>query len=491
MQINSLSASCRASQVGGIAPANDGNSETSTTGSNPKTVVMSHNPQDVFVMPGSTTEVEGVSEDISTTKVRLRGELKPNEAGSFVFPESDDRFTTACAFSSVANAVATTEKLWGRSLVWSTGRPQLNVTADAGQDFNAYYDRDGRGLYFFHDVDPVTKQTVYSGRSGEVTAHEAFHAILDAERPQYLRSFVPDVGAFHESMGDIGALSLALQNPLVLDKVMQETGGDLTKQNCAAALGEELGLALSHQKGTDVTGGAWTRNALNSFEWSEPSQLPAHSGPGSLSREVHSLSRLWTGAAYEILTGIVSSLIEQGADARTALQAGGLELLKMQGRLLAPGQAPDAGFKFADMAKAWVRSDKELNGGQYASLITKVMQNRKILDTATGLVDDEPVVGSREVSTILEDRQFGIFQGCKVSSAVSGAEVRDQAVLRQDVSQLQAQVAQLVESGDILYVPMGQEPSGRSLLKPDGEPYRGVVRWEDGQPVIQPTYIVG
>jgi hypothetical protein len=491
LQLDKLSASCRAPQTGPLLleTVKEGNVEPAAL-TNPKDVVMSHNPQDIYVMPASTTTVEAVGDEIATTKVRLRGELAPNTDGSFIFPETDDRFTTACAFSSVANAVAFTEKTWGRSLVWATGRPQLNVTADAGQDFNAYYDRDGRGLYFFHDVDPVTQKTVYSGRSGEVTAHEAFHAILDAERPQYLRSFVPDVGAFHESMGDIGALSLSLQNPQVLDEVLRQTGGDLSKQNCAAALGEELGLALSHEKGTDITGGAWTRNALNSFQWSEPTQLPAHAGPGSLSREVHSLSRLWTGAAYDVLTGIVNGLVAQGADPRSALQEGGLELLKMQGRLLAPGMAPDGGFTFADMAKAWVRSDNELNGGKYAGLITKVMQDRRILDTATELVDELPPSGIREVSITL-DEQFGLFQGCKVSSVMSGAEVRDKRILEEDASHLQRDMAQLIESGDILYVPAGESPSGTSLLKPDGEPYRGVVRWENGQPIIQPTFIVG
>lgn len=458
----------------------------------PKTVEMSVNPQDQFVMPASTTAVAGFFDDVSTNKVQLRGELKPNDQGGFIYPESDARFTTSTAFASVANAVSFTEEVWGRPVKWATGKPKLNVTPDAGEDLNAYYDRGGKGLFFFHKEDPVTHQMVFSGRSGEVTGHEAFHAILDAERPAYLGAWAPDVGAFHESMGDIGALSLALQNPKVLDKVLQESDGDLRKQNCVAALGEELGMAINHVSGKDATGGPWTRNAINSFTWSDPAKLPASAPPGQLSREVHSLSRLWTGATYDILVGITEELRGQGLDARTALQQGGLEILKMQGRLLSPGMAPDGSFKFRDMAKALLQSENELNGGKHSALISKVMQERKILEPSRGFEAEEPLVGSRPVSTELTGDRFGVFAGCRVGTIISGQSL-GRAFDGADpaVEELQNHMALLIEAGEILSTVPGQNPQGRDLIKEDGEPYRGVVRWTDGVPSIEPTFIIG
>jgi hypothetical protein len=56
---------------------------------------------------------------------------------------------------------------------------QLPVDLDHGEDFNAYYDR--QGLKFFHGV--VGAQTFYSGDSPDVVCHESGHAVLDSVQP--------------------------------------------------------------------------------------------------------------------------------------------------------------------------------------------------------------------------------------------------------------------------------------------------------------------
>lgn len=441
-----------------------------------------------MLAPGSTT-VARLNANISTDKVSLGGKLEPNQEGHFVYPESDDRFTAAAAFSSVANAVAATEASWGESLQWATRREKLMVVPDSGKDLNAFYARAQGGLFFFHDTDKLTGETVYSGRSGEVTAHEAFHAILDSKRPEYLGSWDPDPGAFHESMGDIGALALSLQDERVLDLVAQQTGGDLSKQNAAAALGEELGLALNHKAGHNATGGPWTRNALNQFTWVDPDTLPGQAPADQLSSEVHSLSRLWTGAMYEVLTGIVNANLALGQDVKTALRGGGEELLKMQGRLLKDGMAPEGSFRFQDMARALLKSENELNDGKYSSLISQVMESRLILNPGTRLLEQD-LSGTHPVSVTLEGSQFGPFAGMEVSHRVSG-ESRSLIENDQEKQRLSKSLARLIANDDILMTMPNQDPSKLNLIKADGEPYRGVVRWTAGKPAIEPTYVIG
>ncbi|MFN8613592.1 MAG: hypothetical protein U0931_39005 [Vulcanimicrobiota bacterium] len=452
--------------------------------------LFSNNPQDATVFGAGTTTVAKLGSDLSTDKVVLSAKLEPNAEGHYVYPESDERFTAANAFSAVANAVSATEASWGESIQWATNRPKLGVNPDAGKDLNAYYARARGGLFFFHDTDALTGQTVYSGRSSEVTGHEAFHAILDARRPSYLGAWDPDPGAFHESMGDIGALALSLQNERVIELVAHQTGGDLTRQNCAAALGEELGLAINHKVGHDATGGPWTRNAINTFTWVDPDTLPSHAPPDKLSSEVHSLSRLWTGAMYEVLTGIVKENLAQGQDVKTALRNGGSELLKMQGRLLSPGMAPDGSFRFKDMAQALIKSENELHGGQYSQLIADVMDRRQILPKGASLTDQD-LSGSHSVSVTLDGDRFGQFQGMEVRHTVSGEPARGLTENQKEKDQLSNNLARLIASGDILMTMPGQDPSKLNLFKADGEPYKGVVRWSEGKPVIEPTYIIG
>lgn len=416
---------------------------------------------------------------VPSGNVSLSAHLEPDENGNFVYPENDDRFTAACAFSSVANAVAVTEASWGETFRWATNREKLAVIPDAGKDLNAYYARVRGGVLFFHDTDRLTGETIYTGRSGEVTAHEAFHAILDAKRPEYLGSWDPDPNAFHESMGDIGAICLSLQNDQVLELVAQQTGGDLSKPNAVAQLGEELGLAINHKSGHNVTGGPWTRNAINSFTWIDPDTLPSEAPHTELSSEAHSLSRLWTGAIYEVLTGMVNANLAQGQTPQAALRHGGEELLKMQGRLLQ--KAPEASFRFADMARALIQSEDQLNGGKYTSLIADVMDRRQILPRQSSLLETD-FSQSRRVTITLKE---GPFAGMEVSHRVS-SETREG-----DTKSLAKCMERLIANGDILMTMPNQDPDQLNLIKADGEPYRGVVRWNQGKATIEPTYVIG
>jgi len=117
------------------------------------------------------------------------------------------------------------------------------------------------------------------------------------------------------------AMLMCLQDDSSIALAAQQTGGDMTKQNCIAALGEEIGIAINDVVGQNVTGGPYTRNALNDFKWADPNTLPQDAPPDQLSSEVHSFSRLWSGAFYDVLTGIQARNMAAGMDAATALKA--------------------------------------------------------------------------------------------------------------------------------------------------------------------------
>jgi hypothetical protein len=444
-------------------------------------VAFSYNPQDQLVFEPGTLTLPGVRPDGSTAKFVQDAPL-PAKDGGYVYPKGDKNFHGANAFAAANRTVNIFEEANGAPIKWAR-TDRLVVHGDEGRDLNAYYD--GQGLHFFDY--PVDGKTVYSGDSGEVVGHETGHAILDSLRPAYFNLWGTEPGAFHESFGDVVAMLASLKDERVLNRVLEQTGGDLSKFNISAALGEELGVAINKVSGADATGGDFTRNAINWFTYQDPSTLSSDGGPDKLHDEVHDFSRLWTGAMYEIFTNIVNSHIAEGMDPKAALSKASDEGLKMYADLFKSGYAPEGDFKYRDMAAALIKSENDHNGGKFAGVIGKVMSDRKILPQGNSLQDTTANVlpsGTRQLSTTLEGDRFGQFAGAHVETTLSG----DAPTLSEEgtqAAQLRNDLARLIAAGDIKMTEPNQVVTTKDLFKADGKPYTGVVRWVDGQMSIE------
>lgn len=461
-------------------------------------VEFSFNPQDSSVLDTGTTVLSGVQAGPSVEKAKLNGNDTVAKDNKYVFSPSDKGYVGALALASVANTIKIFEEALGEPIRWAFNGTQIRINADAGEDLNAYYTRQGKSLNFFHATDPVTHQVVKSGASGEVVAHEAGHAILDGLRPGYLSSWSPDPGGFHESFGDVLAMLCCLQDERTLDKVVQQTGGDLSIPNVASNLGEELGSAINHTVGKNVTGGDYTRTAINKFVWQNPSTLPEKGGPDQLGREVHSYSRLWTGAFYDIMKGMVDQNRAEGMDPKTALKAASTEGLKLYAGLMKT--APRGDFAYRDMARALVQADRQSNGGKRSELITKVMTDRRIL-TGTEDVEAPPTASiapgkaymaesetTRPHYVTLDGEGFRNFAGARVETAVeTGASLFQESETNERVK---ANLKQLIADGRILYTDPGKPVTEKDLFDAKGQPYTGVVRWDNGQMVIERVKIL-
>ena len=134
-----------------------------------------------------------------------------------VYPTGTPGFRYWNAADSLARAVACWSRVVPGGARWHTGRP-LVVDLDAGDDLNAYYDR--QELCFFHAT--VRGVTVYSGESPDVLCHELGHALLDAIRPQLWNAASIEVASFHEAFADISAMLSALELPSVRDEVLAQ-----------------------------------------------------------------------------------------------------------------------------------------------------------------------------------------------------------------------------------------------------------------------------
>ena len=196
---------------------------------------------------------------------------------------------------------------------WATTQI-LSVQPDAGEDLNAYYDRTAVKLF--------SLKNWHTSNSCDILAHELGHAIFDALRPDTWSVQAIEIWAFHETFGDLSALFTVLQSDKMIEKMLSETNGDLSKSNAVSKVAEEVGKVVY-----DLTGGekgrdpAFLRNAANDFKYVDPTTLSEEETYDTISAECHSFSRILTGTMYEIFVMMYNQCLSQGMKNTDAVKA--------------------------------------------------------------------------------------------------------------------------------------------------------------------------
>lgn len=228
----------------------------------------------------------------------------------------------------------------GRRISWAFEGGRLILVPHAGYGENAYYDRDSKSLqfYYFGDGD---KSMIYTCLSSDIVNHEFAHAVLDGLRPALFESVRAETAAFHEFVGDLTAILMALKNAKIRAYVLKAGGGDLSRESLLSAIAGQFGRAVN---GTPYLRSALNRHTMKSLE-------------GNL--EPHDLSEVLTGAMFDILRAILAALRKRSAkagkkqsDAQLFWQAAD----RMQQLAIQPlDLLPPCGVTFADYARSVVR----------------------------------------------------------------------------------------------------------------------------------------
>jgi hypothetical protein len=253
---------------------------------------------------------------------------------------------------------------------WTTDSSPLTVTLVAGEDLNANYSRQS-GLRFYQQT--VRGKQIFSGESSDVSCHELGHAILDALKPELWDAASTEVAAFHESFGDMSAILSALQVPSLCQKVIQETGGRLNVNSRLSRLAAQLGWAIRQLSPTAVDRDC-LRNAANRFFYEDPDSLPPQAPASQLSSEVHSFSRVFTGAFLDALARVLNVV---GPATVPNLQAVSHDL----GQLLvdAVRLAPVTAGYYSQVAAAMLQADQARFGARYRSALSSGFVEHGIL----------------------------------------------------------------------------------------------------------------
>ncbi|MGH8975826.1 MAG: hypothetical protein ACRD0C_21785, partial [Acidimicrobiia bacterium] len=288
-------------------------------------------------------------------------------------PDLYDPGTREFRYWVAAEALRRSADLWSASapgLRWfdSVG-PKLRVRLDAGEDLNAYYDREG--LSFFHaDADGVA---VFSGESPDVVCHELGHAVLDALRPETWDAPYLEVAALHESFGDMSALLSALLLKTVRASVLVETNRRIYRSSRLSRVAEQLGWAirLAHPDAVDPD---CLRNAVNSLSYAPPETLPDDGPASTLTGEPHSFSRVFTGAFLEALAGMfrLETVGTEGALLRVSQQLAALLVDAVRA-------APVVSAYYSQVAAHLIEADATRFDGRHSEVLKRAFVRRGIL----------------------------------------------------------------------------------------------------------------
>jgi hypothetical protein len=307
--------------------------------------------------------------DLSIAPLRMRIAVSRAPA-----PAAYEPGTHEFRYWSAAEALARGAAFWRQFLpektTWQPGE-ELRVLLDEGVDFNAFYDR--RALNFFHGT--AGGRTVFSGESPDVACHEQGHAVLDALRPELFDAGSIEAAAFHEAFGDISAMLAGLQLPSFRVAVLSETQGDLSRSSRLSRLAEQLGWAIRQMR-RDAVDPDCLRNAVNSFFYHTPEDLPTRGPAAALSSEPHSFSRVFSGAFLEALAGGFRQTARAPTEAD--LQKVSLDFARLLST--AVRAAPVVPEYFSQIAAALIVADAA-DGGKYRDALSSAFVRRGILST--------------------------------------------------------------------------------------------------------------
>lgn len=210
----------------------------------------------------------------------------------------------------------------GRPVPWGFDGNRLIVVPHAGYGENAFYDQNSKSLQFYYFGDQDSPG--YTCLSHDIIAHETGHAILDGVRPMYNQLCSVQTAAFHEFIGDLTAILLALFNQDIRQFVSQTTEGRLGEANVLANIAKEFGK--------EVEGRDYLRTAFTKLSLQDPRVRESLSP--------HHVSQVLTGAMWDILTAIATKHLQKNLRPKSTAES--LEAVE-GGVEPAEGEAPEMG----------------------------------------------------------------------------------------------------------------------------------------------------
>lgn len=260
----------------------------------------------------------------------------------------------------------------GRSIPWGFDGSRLIVVPHAGPGENAYYDRASKSLQFYYF--DRGEERIYTCLSTDIIHHEFGHAILDGIRPLFIEAVSPETAAFHEFVGDLTAILIALRNTPFRHQLIEATGGDISKESTLSRVAEQFGRHVQNQP--------YLRSARNKLTMADVAgdQRP------------HYMSQVLTGAMFDIIIRLSKHYVDKRDN--TVPQAFWNTIQRMRFMALQPlDLLPPVDVTFKDYALAVLRAEEIANPvdpDDYREMMLDVFVKRGIIDAASAAALSTP-----------------------------------------------------------------------------------------------------
>lgn len=330
-------------------------------------------------------------------KYRYEGDhepaVQPNDHGHFDHLKPGDRaFSSAAMYATVRRVLDIWEDYFGKKIQWPWPDKSQKLLLIPRVNFNNAWSSSEGFIEFGYGEDNQPYCENF-----DVLAHELGHTIKNSIIG-HPNSFTDEYAGHHEAFGDLVSIISVLHFNTVIDKLLNNTKGNLFSVNELERVGE-------------LANGREVREAFNYKKMSD------------VSREPHDLSEPFTGGAFDILIEIfllnlinlrliskdlgdraynasvreVSEINRQFADAYNGNEE------KFKVALI------DARDKFGSlMASAWLKIAKDKENFHYSKVLKKILEADKELFDGKY---HERIIGCFEwreinVETELEPLQF-------------------------------------------------------------------------------------
>ncbi|OMH39404.1 hypothetical protein [Motiliproteus sp. MSK22-1] len=251
---------------------------------------------------------------------------------------------------------------------WQWGPEPISVYPRAGIEANAYYSRGQKSLrfYYFHPGGNERANLVYTCQSFDIVSHEVGHAVLDSLKPGYWNSWHLQTGGLHESFGDLTTIFTMLSQLDQCEAIIAESKGDLHAKSFFPYVAEQFGEALGRSTGL--------RNADNNLKLSQ------------VSNQVHDISRVFTGAVYDILADIFEDYHKPALydQAETLLRVG-KHMTSLV--ILALLNGPDRNATYRDIANKMIAIEPV---PKWKEFISDQFERREVLGSSLSLTTEQP-----------------------------------------------------------------------------------------------------
>lgn len=213
--------------------------------------------------------------------------------------------------------------------------------------------------------------------SRDIVAHEAAHAVLHAVKP----GLAYGVGlGYQEGFADAVSALTALGDPDVVARVLDETGGDLSRSSEVTRVAEEVGVVNEYMRGHGDDTSAM-RDLVEDVKLSDLNVQPSsHDVPGMMfvpSRSPHAVGHVFSRAVWDF----TKELFDAAVDAGEAPEAAIAHARDVAGTVMmrAARYLPEHHLTFESVAHAMVRVEAEVFGGAHRAALVEAWRGREVL----------------------------------------------------------------------------------------------------------------